>query len=257
VKSWICNVRLVDEGVLERTLFVASDETAAIELSRFAPDVNLHTSLENTLFSSALEYGTYAYFALTLQRLYLVNFLLRHGANIFVIEADAIWFALISEHVNELINAGSAIVSVDDRGGKKPLISAGFLYLHSSTQDFFHSFVEKYARNLEKYRTETTRIDKKDPGEQHLLTRLLRKSWTHSVDWLDDCRFVRGVWYMSEEYRRRCPNPIVLQNNYISGVNNKVLRAQQWGHWFLSDEGKCITKMPSVDPHNCVTCQND
>jgi hypothetical protein len=256
VKSWVCNIRLVDEGVLERTLFVASDEAAAIELSRFAPELNLLT-VPNTISSSALEYGTYAYFALTLQRLYLEDFLLRSGANIFVIEADAIWFARITEHVNGLISAGSAIVSADDRGSEKPLISAGFMYLHTSTHNFFHRFVEVYARNLAEYRTETTWIDKKDPGEQHLLTRMLRKSWTNTVVWLDDCLFVRGEWYSSEKYRRRCPHPLVLQNNYISGNNNKVLRAQQWGHWFLSNEGKCIKKMPPVDPHDCATCQYD
>jgi hypothetical protein len=257
VKSWVCNVRLVDYDVLERTLFVASDETAAIELSHFAPELNLVTCPENTeSSSSALEYGTYTYFALTLQRLYLEDFLLKSGANIFVIEADASWFARITEHMDELIN-DNAIVSADDRGSRKPLISAGFMYLHYSTYDFFHRFVEKYARNLAKYRTEATRIDKKDPGEQHLLTSLLRKSWTRTVVWLDECLFARGEWYLSEEYRRRCPRPIVVQNNYVSGINNKLIRARQWGHWFLDNEGKCITKMPPVNSYNCTTCQND
>ena len=83
-------------------------------------------------------------------------------------------------------------------------------------------------------------------GEQHLMTKMLQQRH-HSVVWLDECHFARGEWYQIEAYRIRCPHPKVIQNNYLVGNAEKVIRAKQWNHWFLDSDGKCLLEIPLVN----------
>ena len=79
------------------------------------------------------------------------------------------------------------------------------------------------------------------------MTRLIAESHKN-VTWLDACHFARGEWYTDSKFRLSCPFPKVLQNNYIVGKEEKVRRAKEWGHWFLSDEGLCIPHLPVPNP---------
>ena len=235
VKSWICNVRLFEENTVERTLFVASDQQSAAHLQSLDPAIFVHVS---PALHEAQTYGTYGYFRLTLERLLIQNALLQAGINVFVIEPDAVWLSPVSSYLSNIL-VQNALVSANDRGPSKPLISAGFLYVKSTERDFFEHYVSRYSLLLSKYKNSKGSIDHVEPGEQHLMTRLLRKSRSNSVFWLDECLFARGEWYSDSSYRDACPHPLVIQNNYIRGIDSKVSRAQQWGHWFLSSDGEC------------------
>lgn len=245
VKSWICNIRLVEAGILEQTLFVAADAGAEQKLREFEPAASMYCQHGDR--HQDVVYGTHSYFRITLDRLYIQNALLQHGINVFVVEADAAWFSPVSEYVANLQMDGSTIVSADDRGGGRPLISAGFLYFPWKLRRFFMKYVAKYEKNLQKYERFIGSFADKDPGEQHLMTKLLKKN-RMSVHWLDDCHFARGEWYSQKAYRYRCPHPEVIQNNYIEGNSQKRHRAEAWGHWFLKQDGTCLSQMPQINP---------
>lgn len=244
VKSWICNVLEEDVRILNVTLFIAADRQAGNDLRDFHPGlwVTSMITLDHGL-DDALSYGSYAYFYLTLERLLIQNELLQHGVNVLLTEADAVW--LSSSVQRSLIDrlATAQIISASDHS--QHLISAGFLLCKSDAKVrvFFKDYVRSYARRLERIRPSDPheRIDHLDAGEQHLMTKLLHKSQL-VVEWLDSCEYARGEWYSDEEYRRRCPHPLVIQNNYIVGIQAKVHRAQRWGHWYLlGDEQSCST----------------
>ena len=73
--------------------------------------------------SASQTYGTYEYFKITLDRLWVQNAFLQAGVNVFLIEADAVWFSPLSEYFLPYLRS-SAIVSADDRGNGRPLISS-------------------------------------------------------------------------------------------------------------------------------------
>lgn len=244
VKSWTCNVKLVDSTAFDRTIFIASDQAAADKLRIFAPNAHVHSM--GSASADSLSYGTYAYFKLTLDRLRVQSEFLQAGAHVFLIEADATWLCPISDYMTGLVQK-EKLISADDRGRHIPLISAGFLFFPSTLHRFFSGYVNKYAYILTKYENFEGTFADKDPGEQHLMTKLIKKARL-DVIWLDECQFARGEWYSDKDFRTRCPHPKVIQNNYIAGNDKKKERAKQWGHWFLNDDNTCVKRLPVIDP---------
>jgi len=244
VKSWTCNVKLVDSTAFDRTIFIASDQAAADELRIFAPTAHVHSM--GSASAGSLSYGTYAYFKLTLDRLRVQSEFLQAGANVFLIEADATWLCPISNYMTGMVHK-EKLISADDRGPQNPLISAGFLFFPATLHRFFWGYVDKYADILAKYENVEGTFDDKDPGEQHLMTRLIKNAKL-DVIWLDECHFARGEWYSDNDFRTKCPHPKVIQNNYIAGNDKKKERAKQWGHWFLNDDDVCAQQLPVTNP---------
>lgn len=226
-------------------MFVVSDEVAGEELRRFYPDANLYVHKSSI---ADVSYGTFEYFALTLERLQLQNQLIQAGVNVFLIEADAVWFSPIAEYMSGMIEVdGIPIIAATDRSSDKPLISAGFIYFSASVASFFDDYTAAYAEIVRKFEGMEGRLDHIHAGEQHLMTKMLRKR-NIAVSWLDECHYARGEWYQDATFRVRCPHPKLIQNNYIAGNNNKISRAKEWKHWFLKDDGTCVGEMPLVNP---------
>lgn len=239
-KSWICNMQILSNSTLKQTIFVVSDEETAYELEQFEPTLAIYVHPSNT---ADVSYGTLKYFELTLARLRLQNQLIQEGMNVFLVEADSIWFSPMAEYMSKLVEVDKAsIVSVD------PLISAGFIFFSASHAQFFAEYTNEYAKIILKLRGSEGRVDHIHAGEQHLMTEMLRER-NHSVVWLDECHFARGEWYQDEKYRIRCPHPKVIQNNYLVGNAEKVTRAKEWNHWFLDGDGQCLRDIPLVNPH--------
>ncbi|EKX32903.1 hypothetical protein GUITHDRAFT_120890 [Guillardia theta CCMP2712] len=90
-------------------------------------------------------------------------------------------------------------------------------------------------------------------SEQVILTRLIKSrtfGLKHAV--FPRCMFVNGQWYDGgvvnnfKGKRAECEGsggvlPLMIQNNWIVGIENKVRRAKRWGHWFVRNEstGSC------------------
>jgi len=242
-KSWVCNIQLVDAAVISKTVFITSNERTAQNLRNFVE--HLHVFAFNAP-SSGSPYGTYEYFEITRIRLKIQSTFIEHGANVFLIESDSVWLLPVGRYIDEYIATNrDSFIPATDRESSNPLISAGFLYVPSSEAMFFKSYYVMYSTNLRKLRGVRGRIHTQDPGEQHLMTKLLHE-YNERVLWLEDCNFARGTWYSDRKYRSRCPRPRVIQNNYIISISNKVRRAKKWKHWFLDMHGTCISIMPNI-----------
>ena len=246
VKSWICNIRLLDFDILKQTIFVVSDELTAQQLKSFEPEAIFYVY---PCDNSDVSYGSFEYFSLTLKRLQLQNELIQAGINVFLIEADAVWFSPLSEYLSGMVEIDKAsIISATDRSPGNPLISAGFIYFSASRAHFFKDYTRAYEKIVKKLNGQTGRLDHIHAGEQHLMTKMLRQK-NENVTWLDECHFARGEWYQDEKYRTRCPHPKVIQNNYLVGNSNKVFRAKKWNHWFLNTDETCVHEIPIVNPN--------
>lgn len=237
-KNFVCNLKVADSKsaqVLQRIIFVTTQQTTADKLAKFDPSLNV-LSQRYAGDQGSVSYGSSAYYKLTLERLKLQQDLLVAGINVFIIESDATWFD--GESTIKRLEDGFGkydIVSADDRGNH--LISAGFSGVSASSEkavSFFTQYVDGYTKKMAKIKTnDNTNIG--DQGEQMMMTRLLAKTKL-SIDWLDQCHFMRGQWYSSHGLRDNCPKPWVLQNNWIIGNAAKISRAKKWGYWYLNDD---------------------
>jgi UDP-arabinose 4-epimerase len=55
--------------------------------------------------------------------------------------------------------------------------------------------------------------------------------------------FAPGKYYSEKHHYK---TPMVILNNWIIGNDAKKKRAQRWGHWYLSDDGKCKKQQNTV-----------
>jgi len=244
-KNWICNIRKLDAKILTSVLFFTEHPKTTAELLSFDPGLKVFTGGHES--SGPLSFGTLPYFKLTMQRLEIQNALLQgletnQRRCLMMIEADATW--LISDVDEELARLFEAfpLISADNADHSEDQstreISAGFSGF-CPTRDVKNLFAEYTSQ----YRTKLSRAKRSNPllGEQLLLSQMIDATRTE-VYWLDSCKYATGLWYISDEYRKKCPSPTVLQNNYIIGNDEKVKRAKENRHWFLHHSGKqCST----------------
>ena len=127
-------MHILDKRTLKQTIFVLSDEETAHELKQFEQNLTIYVHQSST---ADVSYGTLEYFELTLTRLQLQNQLIQTGVNVFLVEADAIWFSPLAEYMSKFIEVDKAsIVSATDRSSADPLISAGFIFFAASNHNF-------------------------------------------------------------------------------------------------------------------------
>jgi hypothetical protein len=240
--NWICNVRALG-NVLPNTAFVCGDPDTTKALLEFDP--SLHAFTQAYAQKGSVSYGTYEYFRLTVERLRVQNAMIQQGASIMVVEADAAWLPRAADVQTEICRLLQTheIVSAND-GESSKQISAGFLAIRSTAKmrTFFQRYVDFYEKHLETMNklvvarlgtSKNARIG--NVGEQATMTTML-KSDNVAVKWLSHCAFsASGLWYSKHPYRRKCPNPRVIQNNFIFGNDAKQKRAKRFKHWYLDE----------------------
>lgn len=221
VLNWVCGV---PSGVLEKTVFVTSDERTATALSS--------AGLQRCLVpfrTGAMKYGDKAYFRYMMYRTLIVEKLLQENVTVWIVESDATWFedpSLELERFQEydiLAGSNGIIKGVHQ-------LQAGFIFLNATdrTRTLWSTLRKEQARQITSRSSDIT-----DAGnEMNILQTLL----THvRFDHFDAVRFVSGQWY------EQCKTmnfkvPAVIQNNFIIGNKAKVRRMQKWGHWFLTED---------------------
>jgi len=233
-KNWICNMQSIAPKVLMQTVVLADCSDTVMQLTEMEP--RLHYFIYESDYAAAASFGTFAYYRIVLERLFIQNMIIQHGINVMIIESDQIWMSDVHNVLQDAFKSGVQIIAGDEHihvtGPGSGYICGGFYGIISTekTRSFFSRYVRKHESNLMKFRRTTGTISVEN--DQSLLSRLVKKA-NFSVHWLDLCQYSNGKWYESPIIRASCKTPGVLHNNYIVGTDRKVIRAQTWGHWFL------------------------
>lgn len=234
------------------------------------------SSLQRAKFpQAALDFGRTEYWMLMLERTALLRDVLNAGVGILHFETDQIWFQDPMPWVLKLLSGpdqfgqqGQSLPPVDMvlTVNTRKEASGNFFYLRPSlpTRHLWTiittAFQRSYGESLLSYAAKKGKFHYID-NDQSLLTQyaLGHNNWynrnfpvaRYAV--LDRQRFVDGTWYLDFEDEKGRPvrkrwyytsseslHPIILNNNFMIGVEGKKKRAQRFGHWFLSSEsGKC------------------
>lgn len=245
-KSWLCNVdigRFRPPGLV----WVAIDNEAYEEL-KYVPDsfaVNLYTRDGR---AGDLFFGRAGYWLLMLERSYLIRDLLDMGVSVFVFETDAVWlrdpFVSIYRHI-EASDEVDLIATLD--AGRN--IAGGFLFLRPtiSMRKLYNVLIRRFENEFNKKKGDSLRGgDKISMGsDQSIISSLIlyepdfRRRFPVVYRILDRELFVCGRWYNPGMYTSlKSRSPVVIQNNWISGVGLKTARLKRFGHWYI-DGGKC------------------
>ena len=272
-KSWICNV-MKFPGVIKQTLFIATDVESYNGINDFARKTQLEEEINIVLVPhdapTVMKFGEYEYYDYMLFRTkIIVHLLTKVRVTIMIVESDAVWTdnptATLLNTPGDIVTSNNQWPSYDYRD--KKVLSVGFQLIRPTSKSQ-HIFSRLYSQQQTAMEEECWDINLKrkaegndaadlNPGDQNcenemdLLNRIIQNTTTTAKDdeqkvnvtFLDDKRFASGLFYDDpNEYLKADKEgnivdmPVVIQNNWISGVDRKVERAKQWGHWYLSDD---------------------
>ena len=220
VLNWVCGV---PSGVLEKTVFVTSEERMSVALSR--------AGLQQCLVpfrQDKLTFGDLTYYRYMMYRTLVVEKLLKEDVSVWIVESDATWFADPSFELEHFQGYDILAGSNQINNGVHEL-QAGFIFLN--TTDHTRQLWSTLRKEQQQQLTSNRHIQ--DAGnEMNILQTLL----THvRFDTFDRARFVSGQWY-DQCKLANFEVPTVIQNNFIIGNEAKIKRMQKWGHWFLTKD---------------------
>jgi len=246
--SWLCNV---DGGGFRpaNVVWATTDKVSRDALSRVAGTSTVYLDEMRGGKSTGHDFGNPGYWRLMLERTALLSALVHRGVRVFAFETDQVWLEDPTPYITARLGDGADVVGTINT---REEISGNFFYLRPSlpTRRLFDEIVRRFAAaytgaRLDKQAaTSWTYIE----NDQSILTKLVLRNQTFQTAYpvrfetLDQERFVDGRWYNPEEgfYASAVARqPVVINNNFIIGVEKKALRAKQWGHWFLRDDGTC------------------
>ena len=251
-KSWVCNVRLLDADVLNKTVFLATDDAAYHGLKAFDPSLNVCRQVFGSVKRSRKEmyYGREEYFSLMLWRSELLMRILERGVSFLLTEADAVWLDSPFDVIG-IPRSKHDIVVMDDqmeKRRKRKLPNGGFLFLKATSPT-----IVAWKEVVKLQREEMSVFARRRLGHkgshfrneqvfQKQVFESMALAGNLSLYWLPMKKFASGKFYTSLLNSTKLPRnlPYVILNNFITGVEQKVKRAKQFNHWFLSPEKTCI-----------------
>jgi len=245
-KSWLCNV---DVGGFRPPgiVWIVNDEDASAEMRQVADTETVFLS-EMGGGKQGTEFGNPGYWLLMLERTLLIQEILSRGISIFNFETDQIWLEDPLPHVQRLLREGADLVGTINT---REEISGNLFYMKASLNlrrmwsevcDMFLSAYKKAQLNAKKSKSWTY-----IQNDQSLLTNLVLRDHSFKRIYpvhfltLDTQRFVDGRWYEkdSEVYTsERSKKPVLINNNFIIGVDLKEERARKFGHWFWNEKSR-------------------
>lgn len=216
----------------------------------------------------ALHFGTSEYWMLMLQRTVLLRDLLDRGISILQFETDQIWLSDPLPYIRHELrpgrwsDAGTEDYRVPDMVvtlNRRKEVAGNFFFLRPTvgTRQMMSNVVDRFYLSYKTTRDWREARQGKFhyiPNDQSLLTVLVRrKDWEYSRRFpavkytvLNEELFVDGQWFLDfeDEKGRRVKRrtfyksesslyPVVLNNNFLVGIEAKARRARRFGFWFV------------------------
>mmetsp|Transcript_12710 Transcript_12710/g.37406 ORF Transcript_12710/g.37406 Transcript_12710/m.37406 type:complete len:298 (-) Transcript_12710:742-1635(-) len=171
-KSWICNVRKFD-GILERTLFVATDQAGYDAIQSFDP--NLNVALEPYEAPAVMTYGQFQYYAYMLFRSNFIVALLDSNISTWLVESDAVW--LEDPTTSVLGMKGDTVTMNDDMWGSETKGNGGFQLLRTTpaTKMAWHKLHSEQKNMITTLCNGNKNVNVLKGNEQHMMDRLRKE----------------------------------------------------------------------------------
>ena len=233
---------------------------------------------------AALHFGSSEYWMLMMQRTFLIRDLVEHGMSMLNFETDQIWFKDPMPYIErelqgdrghgadeemEAERVADMVMTVNTKGE----VAGNFFYLRASirTRMLLSTVVDRFFLS---YRGSLKGREAKEnkfhyiENDQSLLTQLVLQQDLGFAQAYPPVKhkalnrevFVDGTWFLDFEDEKgnkvdKRTNytsemslyPVVLNNNFLIGVEEKMKRAQRFGLWFLKRSAEDLSPVCDVE----------
>lgn len=253
-RSWLCNV---DVGGFRPTglVWAAADYESYEALKNVPGTTTIWLDEVKGGKQTGHNFGNPGYWKLMLERTALITEVLNEGVGVFAFETDAIWLENPFTYIQQVIDEEADMVGTINT---RMEVSGNFFYLHPTlaTRRLWREITSEFEKAYGKAQLEDKNASSWTyiENDQSLLTKLVLRNETWRARYpvnliaLDMEKFVDGRWYDAEGgfySSARARRPVVINNNFVIGVDKKTERAKSFGHWFW-DEKKLRCDLPAV-----------
>eukprot|EP00277_Geminigera_cryophila_P028047 CAMPEP_0179463774 /NCGR_PEP_ID=MMETSP0799-20121207/45741_1 /TAXON_ID=46947 /ORGANISM="Geminigera cryophila, Strain CCMP2564" /LENGTH=280 /DNA_ID=CAMNT_0021267195 /DNA_START=455 /DNA_END=1297 /DNA_ORIENTATION=- len=243
---WLCNTAGWP-GVHERTILAVQDERSQESIRKLSSKVHTYVVPE---LSRTHGFYSKGYRKLTIKRIVVLIEILASGRGVIMFEGDALWTGNI---LNDQQLAGtnrSHDVAFYRDGKLGEHIGAGLMSMKGNRSGAFQMWKNVLKRLNDDMKPFDAQPDsatipverakhEQDILREDILPVMLKHREITMIN-LDRCSYTSGLWYIRKtSHMQMCGSkpPVILNNNYIVGNQNKINRAKQRKHWFLSGDG--------------------
>lgn len=249
-RSWVCNVDTAGirpPGVV----WIATDDEAYDGLKNVRGSYAVRMrGMKGGVSGTA--YGTPGYWLLMLERTRLIRDVLDNGVAVFAFETDQVWLRDPLPFVMRIVRSGDEVDIVGTLDTRHE-IGGNFLFLNPTlaTRRVWREVFKRFSKAYHGSRMDrrSSKSHKYIENDQSTLTKLVLFDTSFKAGnpvvfrALDTDLFVDGRWYGSERGKyykaNKSRSPILLNNNFLIGIENKKQRLMKVGHWFVTQNGTC------------------
>lgn len=241
VYSWLCNTKSM--AIDQHLLLLTTDDDTARAIRQDWPNV-MTICYDGISSMGEQKYSNVGHVRLMAQRTKLIQQLLNENVKLFLFEMDSVWLQNPLKDLEKIPHGYDmiAVRVISDR--LRIFISGGFLVLYPTDQTKYlwnklTKHMENIYHNTEKY-PDTQPLSILDNDQVYLSTLLSVNYAKVKVFYLPYSQFPDGRWYALSDDENRSSNPVVINNNLIEGIQPKINRAKNCGHWFIDEHRRCM-----------------
>lgn len=226
--SFLCNTETMD--VHQHFILITTDSAAFMEISQRWPRVKVYHFIMIEELKSIYEWDDAGYWLITFMRAKLLEILLKQNIPFMNIEVDCVW---IRNPLNIVSKFSGYDIITAQLGGQlwNENYTAGFIYFNATRPALllWQEMLNRLQINIQKVM------------EQDAIDELCKAGFAGvKCTLFPYSKIADGMYYHRSLVERRSTSadPCLINNNYIIGLKNKVLRAKLYQHWFLEESFK-------------------
>ncbi|CAH1773690.1 unnamed protein product [Owenia fusiformis] len=238
--SWLCNT--VNMNVHSHIIIMTTDEQTQVELSAKWPNVKIiFLYLPNV--ENDLRYGRVNYLKYMQQRTNILMTLLENDIKFLLFEVDAVWLRNPIPMLEKITEAGQYDL-IGGRMNKTDQYNGGFLVVNptNTMKQIWHDVKTQMDQLIRMIgvNSDDTKINFYDNDQTYLKLSIQKYRKQFKGFLLDSDMVADGKWYLQNTLERlESKTPLVVNNNWVVGKDEKVARAKKYKHWFIDDALEC------------------
>ena len=236
-----------------------------IDLFRRADDVpGASKFATRTNQAQTLLYASPNYVLMMVARTKFLTQLVEHGASYLLFETDALWTQSAYDWIDAALDSGHVGIfnaSADRTPDQPPFDFVGYVDVQPdklgggfflamatpSTVTFFRDWTAAVDKQMARLGVVEGRPAGTVSDQVQLQNMFRERVKQGGMAYFPTKVFPSGQWYDGRRpkegglHNAKDQGVVVLQFNWIMGNDRKIRRAKQYRHWFLSEDGSCLT----------------
>lgn len=238
--NWICST--IDKIKESHILIVVTEESVYLEIRSLYPKLNVVYLSSFKRINEKQKYCSAGFMRIGIYRTLVVNWIIQENMPVFLFELDALWIRNPLSFINHTEEYDLAIIPTYEKSFEAAI---GFYYMkvNERMKTFWRELTRRlfHLKNLFSCLKNEDLVREKD-NDQMVLHDMIKEHYENLIIYfLPLDRYIDGKWYRKPD-RRVLRDAVILNFNFIIGIDAKIVRAKHFGHWFVANDNvTCLT----------------